>query len=311
MRLKGSGLTGTILFHALLLALLIFFGLTFPEPPPEEEGILVNFGIDETGFGELEPGGGEPELEETIIPREEVLPEQVPTEAYTPPPDPVTTDQVQDVEEVQVKEDPRPTEEELQRQREEEERIRQEQIQREREEAEQRAREEAERLRREEEARIKAEQERIAREQQEKQDRLNAAGQNAFNRPGQGSGDGSQGIAGGEGNQGDPNGQPGVDRYGTGSGLGNISDGLGKRGIRGSLPKPNVSGCEVTSRMVVRVDIQVDRDGNVVSATIGQATYSDKCIHDMVLDAAKRSKFKVDAGASFRQTGWIKYTILP
>jgi hypothetical protein len=31
--------------------------LTFPDPPPEEEGILVNFGTDDTGFGHFEPMG--------------------------------------------------------------------------------------------------------------------------------------------------------------------------------------------------------------------------------------------------------------
>ena len=57
MNLKPRGLIGTIIYHLLLLLLLLFAGLTFPDPPPEEEGILVNFGTDDTGFGQFEPVG--------------------------------------------------------------------------------------------------------------------------------------------------------------------------------------------------------------------------------------------------------------
>ena len=64
---------------------------------------------------------------------------------------------------------------------------------------------------------------------------------------GEGEGEGSEGITQGDGNQGDLNGSPDADRYGTGGGLGDgISYGLGGRNALG-LTKPNVSGCEVTS----------------------------------------------------------------
>ena len=73
MKLSGKGLTGTIIIHVLILALLILGGLTFPIPPPEEEGILVNFGTDDTGFGNIEPegdeenqGNPEPEMAEPV-----------------------------------------------------------------------------------------------------------------------------------------------------------------------------------------------------------------------------------------------------
>ena len=57
MKLNRRGLIATIVYHTLLILLLVFAGLTFPDPPPEEEGILVNFGTDETGLGDFEPIG--------------------------------------------------------------------------------------------------------------------------------------------------------------------------------------------------------------------------------------------------------------
>jgi hypothetical protein len=89
MRINRRGLIGTIIVHGLILALLILGGLTFPDPPPEEEGVLVNFGTDDTGFGTVEPigdetnqGSPEPEVVESI-------PEEA---AATPPPQPVATE---------------------------------------------------------------------------------------------------------------------------------------------------------------------------------------------------------------------------
>lgn len=45
------GLIGTIVFHALLLLFLLFFGLTYFDPPPSEEGITINFGTSDNGMG--------------------------------------------------------------------------------------------------------------------------------------------------------------------------------------------------------------------------------------------------------------------
>ncbi|MBN2486785.1 MAG: TonB family protein [Bacteroidales bacterium] len=42
-------------FYTLVLILLIFFGFTTKLPLPDEQGILVNFGDSETGFGRIEP----------------------------------------------------------------------------------------------------------------------------------------------------------------------------------------------------------------------------------------------------------------
>ncbi|MBI2281489.1 MAG: hypothetical protein HYU68_12505 [Bacteroidetes bacterium] len=47
-----AGLIGTILFHVLLLILFLFVGMTYPDPPPPEEGITINFGNSEDGMGD-------------------------------------------------------------------------------------------------------------------------------------------------------------------------------------------------------------------------------------------------------------------
>jgi len=313
MKLKRRGLIATIVYHALLLVLLIFAGLTFPDPPPEEEGILVNFGTDEFGLGDFEPMGddqqaGNPEEEITQIqePIEEEVEEYMEPveevrEAYTPP-DPVEVDQTQDVEETKVIEKPKPTAEELERKRLEQERI-------ERERREEQERIEQERIERE----AREEQERIERERQAQAERLNNLGRDAFGNQGVGETEGGEGITEGGGNQGVTTGSPDAENYGTGGGLGNNVDsyGLGSRKARGTWPDPNMSGCDVTQKIVVKVEIQVDQNGNVVNAIVIESTYSDNCIWKMVVEAAKKSKFSVDQAASFRQTGWIRYIIEP
>ena len=48
---KRNGIIGTVLFHALLLVAFLFLGLTYQDPPPPEEGISINFGFIDEGFG--------------------------------------------------------------------------------------------------------------------------------------------------------------------------------------------------------------------------------------------------------------------
>ena len=136
----------------------------------------------------------------------------------------------------------------------------------------------AERIRREQEAeRMRIEEERLRREQQA--DRLNRMGETT---------------------------------YGDRTGLGESKNyGLGNRTVVGALPPPIVDDCSVTSRIIVTVEIQVDRSGSVVGTSIKDATYSDPCINNAVLAAARKTRFTSDQNASFRQTGWIRYTIEP
>jgi TonB family protein len=52
---NSGGIFGTILFHIAVIMVMIFLGFTAPFPPPPEDGILINFGTDEFGLGDIEP----------------------------------------------------------------------------------------------------------------------------------------------------------------------------------------------------------------------------------------------------------------
>ena len=47
------GIISSIIFLVLFTGVLLLFGFSTPYPPPEEEGILINFGTDETGSGKV------------------------------------------------------------------------------------------------------------------------------------------------------------------------------------------------------------------------------------------------------------------
>ncbi|MDR1153807.1 MAG: TonB family protein [Bacteroidales bacterium] len=55
-----NGLLGTILFHGLALFLLLYMAFRTPLPLPEEQGILVDFGNSNRGFGNFEPRVSDP-----------------------------------------------------------------------------------------------------------------------------------------------------------------------------------------------------------------------------------------------------------
>ena len=71
---KRKGIIGTILFHALLMVAFLFMGLKYQDPPPDEEGISINFGFNDEGLGEVEPES----IEELIeIVEEEIIEQQI------------------------------------------------------------------------------------------------------------------------------------------------------------------------------------------------------------------------------------------
>jgi colicin import membrane protein len=68
---KINGIIGTILFHGAMVLIIVLFGFSTPLPLPEEQGILINFGTDETGFGDIEPAYTDMPSEEEVIPQQE------------------------------------------------------------------------------------------------------------------------------------------------------------------------------------------------------------------------------------------------
>jgi len=78
---KRNGIITSVIIHAILILILWFFGLPYLDPPPPDSGILVNFGMTETGLGE--------QPSEVITQPEEI----VPSETTPPPPTPQVSTQ--------------------------------------------------------------------------------------------------------------------------------------------------------------------------------------------------------------------------
>lgn len=289
-----SGFIGTVVTHGLILFFLMYFGILNTIPTPPDEGILVNFGDSETGFGLEEPAPGEkdPGLKPIESASEKIV---------VPPPSRKTieaagNDQVvtQDIEKtVAVK---------SQKDKKTVEKIDPEKLRL----------AEAERLQKAEELRKKKEQEQLlaqAAAEQRKIGEINSRAKNVFGGGGKGSPDSkstSQGVTYGTGNQGVSQGSANVDRYGPGGGTGNgVSFNLDGRTSL-SLPKPHYPGNE---EGVVVVKVTVDKNGMVKNAEAGVrgSNTADPELISAARKAAMQAKFNVDANAPAFQVGTITY----
>ncbi len=280
---RRKGIVGTIIIHVVVFALLLIFGFSVPPQPTEEEGILVNFGTDETGAGLIEPSPSSYE--------EEASP-PVPAEPVeTTEEEPLLTQNNEEAPEVK-KVDP------------EAEKRRLEQI-----EAERKRREvlEAERIRKEQEEierkRVEAEQKRQADIISRTRDAL-ASSKNA------GTTSEGEGVSGGKGNQGSPTGSVESQNRGEGSGLGNsgISYSLAGRGVqRLPLPKYDYQG---EGRVVV--EVSVDRSGKVTQAIAGikGSTTLDEYLLKVAREAALEAQFDAKPDAPLIQKGTITYNFV-
>ncbi len=277
---KRKGIAGTTLIHVVLFALLILVGFSVPPPPELEEGILVNFGTDETGFGMIEPS-----------------PPAVQEETSAPPPadaskiakeDPLLTQNTEEAPEVK-KVDPEAEKRRLERG--EAEKVR-------------RAELEAERIRKEQE---EIERKRIEAEKQRQADITNRTKNALANSKNAGTSSTGEGVAGGQGNQGVPTGSVDSKNRGEGSGLGDkgISYSLTGRGFQKlPLPKYNYQG-----EGKVVVEISVDRSGKVVQAIPGMkgsTTLVDYLLR-VAKEAALEAHFDAKPDAPVVQKGTITY----
>jgi len=273
------GLIFSAIIHVLLALLIIFVTFRIEIPEPVEEGLLVNFGFDETGSGLFEPA---------------------PQPVSPPPPPPSSGDEggdeallTQDFEEAVEVEKKEPDPEELKRQAE----ARAAEIRRELEAEAERKRieqETAERLKREEE--------------QRRIDQANARARGAFSKTGNvGTSGQSQGVTGGQGNQGVQSGTPDAPAYGPGGGQGTegISFDLGGRKAK-SLIKPPY---DLQQEGIVVVAITVDRNGRVTDATPGikGSTTLDGDLLRLAKGAALKTTFESSNNAPVIQKGTITY----
>jgi colicin import membrane protein len=277
---RGKGLAGTIIIHLVLLALLILVGFSVPLPPETEEGILVNFGTDETGLGAIEPS-------------------QPAAQEQTPPPPPASANTKSDEDRLLTQNDEEAPE--VKKVDPEAEKKKLEKI-----EAEKRRREEieAERIRKQKE---EEERKKIEAEQKRQADIMNMTKNALANSKNAGTTSTSEGIAGGTGNQGDPRGSVDSQVRGEGSGLGNkgISYDLQGRGNL-SLPEPRYD-YQGEGRVVV--EVSVDRSGKVVQANPGVkgSTTLDEYLLKVAKEAAMKATFEAKQDAPVVQKGTITY----
>ncbi len=275
-----KGIAGTILIHLSVLLLLAFVGFK-PPSSDSDNGILVNFGTDETGSGQTEPSPSS-YYEEISIPNLPPVPkkdESLITQNYD--------------EESSLIKKVVPETDTRKKEKIEAARIRKAEL-------------EAEKLKK---AQEDAERKRIEQEQKRTTDIISRT-KNAFTN-GRNSGTTStgEGITGGEGNQGDPNGS--IDskirgkNTGTGTGGNGISFDLEGRNFK-ELPNPKY---EYQGEGVVVVDINVDKSGNVVLAIPGGkgSTTLDDYLLATAKEAALKSKFDPNPNAPTVQKGSIKY----
>jgi len=296
---RKKGVIGTTLVHLMLFGFLILAGFSTPPPPETEEGILVNFGTGETGIGMIEPSppAGKQESAPPVI-----------KEVTSPPPsskanvktkeEPLLTQNSEEAPAVK-KADPEAAKKKL------------EKIESDKKINEQRQAERT-RIRQEE-----AEKKRIAAEQQRESNIMNRTKNALANSKNTGTNSTGEGIAGGPGNQGDPNGSVNSKVRGVGSGLGDKGFGTGDKGIsynlqgRGfqALPPPKYD-YQGEGRVVV--EVSVDRSGKVVQATPGTkgSTTLDEYLLKVAKEAALGARFEVKQDAPVIQKGTITYNFI-
>ncbi|TAL65583.1 MAG: hypothetical protein EPN88_09430 [Bacteroidetes bacterium] len=280
---RRKGLAGTAIIHLVLFLLLILVGFSVPPPPETEEGILVNFGTDESGLGMIEPS-----------------PPAVQEETSAPPPadasvkaeeDPLLTQNTEEAPEVK-KIDPLAEKKRL-------EKIETDRIKR--------AQRESERVRKVQE---ENERKRVEAELQRQADIMNRTKNALANSKNTGTNSTSEGITGGPGNQGAPTGSVNSKVRGDGAGLGDkgVSYDLQGRGYQ-ALPPPKYD-YQGEGRVVV--EVSVDRLGKVIQAVPGikGSTTLDEYLLRVAKEAALQASFEVKSDAPVVQKGTITYNFI-
>lgn len=288
------GAVGAAICTAILILILLFITLKTMVPEEEDGLMVVNIGNSETGMGEEEPNAPT---------------DMSSADAVTPPTPDVPTPAATEAVETQTLEESIAMAE-AKRKQQEENRLKAEELHR--QQAEQ------ERIRQEQEQQRLAE-ERRKEEERKKQEAINQqkaaiASRTASAFGGGSSTSGSQGIAGGAGNQGNPFGEEGSKNYGQG-GTGTGTSGSGKsngsewklagRSIKGEVPKP-VYNSQEQGTVVVR--ITVDKNGNVIDvfAPYQGSNTTNSALVQAAKDSAKKVKFDgISSGVN--QEGTITY----
>jgi colicin import membrane protein len=308
---RKKGIVGTSILHLSIIVLMLLVGISAAKPPYQDSGgngILVNFGTDETGSGLVEPSPP-PAAEETPV---AVTDTRVKTQPVRSPAKPAGEKLVtQDYEkEAPVIKKVDPEAEKRKKEQQEAARIKREELRAERERI----------------AAADAEKKRIEAEQKRSSDILNRTKNALASSRNSGTNSTSEGITGGTGNQGDPNGSVNSKVRGTGSGTGTSGTGNGSgtgtgngngpgvsyslegRGIQ-TLPMPPYTS-QADGRVVV--DVSVDRSGKVIEAKGGQkgSTTLDPYLISVSEEAALKATFQAKPDAPLKQKGTITYNFV-
>jgi colicin import membrane protein len=263
MNFDNRGLIGTIFFHSILFIIILIFGFRTPLPLPGEQGILINFGDEETGMGKEEPLFSDKQIKQEVSqPKQEVVEkneEQIMTQEHEDAP---SIKKVEKLKEKKVEKKEQPVKEIV---------------------------------------KTEPKKEAVVTEQPKTDPKALYTGRKTNTQS-----TGSEGIAGGTGNQGSPDGSVDTDYHGEGGGSGNRPGFTldGRSAL--SLPVPQY---DIQKEGKVVVEIKVDRDGNVVSATPGikGSTTVDSYLLGVAKAAALRSRFNSKADAEPVQKGAITY----
>ena len=265
---KDSARITTLL--AVILILLIFIvGPTYLDPP-EEYGVAVNFGTTDFGSGNIQPK--EPIKSET----KEII-EEIKEQQEVVKPEPSTP---QDTKEEVLTEDNA-------------------------ESIAMKKQKEAERQKAIEEAKAKAEAERIEREkkaQEEKKKKLDDLIGGIGKTDGKETG--GEGDDNKAGDKGQLDGDPYAPTYFGEPGSGGGGNGYGLRGRGRPTNSKVVPECDEEGSVVV--EIQVNRNGNVVSAVPGKlGTTGAICLYEAAKKTAMTYKWPADSKAPTKQVGFV------
>jgi colicin import membrane protein len=275
--------------------MLVLVGFAVPPPTVTEEGIIVNFGTDETGWGNIEPSppAGPEQRNPAQAAQKESLPPPPSGSAKKSNEDPLLTENNEEAPAVK-KVDPDAQKKKMEKLA-----------------ADKQRREElnAERIRKQQE---EEEKRKLEAEQQRQTDITNRTKNALANAKNTGTSSTSEGIAGGTGNQGDPRGSVDSNVHGVGGNTGNGTSGVsytleGRKTV--NLSHPNY---DYQQGGKVVVEVRVDRNGKVINATPGVkgTTILDDYLLKVAKDAALKTSFNSDPNAKEIQIGTITYNFI-
>ncbi len=261
---KARALAGTVIFHAVLLLSIVFFGLRTPLPLPEEHGVLVLRGYTDFGSGERQPLAAPP-------------PEPSPRPAIPEAdPEPVVTQETEESVYMPDEVADRPAEQD------QPEPVRQEDSPEPEEAVEEEPEEDP---------------------LPEVDPRAIFPGRDQRRTDRQDHGESEE-----RGDAGRPEGATDAEDFdGTGPGNG-IDYSLAGR-TANFLPLPDYT-TQATGRVVV--EITVNREGRVIRASAGArgTTTTDRTLHNLAEEAARRARFDLKMDAPEEQRGTITYNFI-